>query len=140
EAINQGLISTLAGLLLVVIFMVAYYSRGGLIADLALVFNIFFILGVLAQFNAALTLPGIAGIVLTLGMAVDANVLIFERMREEARKGLSMREVINKGYDKAFMTILDANVTTFLVGFILYYFGSGPVKGFAITLMIGIVT
>ncbi|TXK44943.1 protein translocase subunit SecDF [Pontibacter qinzhouensis] len=140
EAINQGLTSTLAGLLLVVIFMVAYYSRGGLIADLALVFNIFFILGVLAQFNAALTLPGIAGIVLTLGMAVDANVLIFERMREEARKGLSMREVINKGYDKAFMTILDANVTTFLVGFILYYFGSGPVKGFAITLMIGIVT
>ncbi|WP_187263135.1 protein translocase subunit SecDF [Pontibacter beigongshangensis] len=140
EAINQGLISTLAGLLLVVIFMIAYYNRGGLIANIALVFNIFFILGILAQFNAALTLPGIAGIVLTLGMAVDANVLIFERMREEARKGLSIREVINKGYEKAFYTILDANVTTFLVGFILYYFGSGPVKGFAITLMIGIVT
>ncbi|WP_114778353.1 protein translocase subunit SecDF [Botryobacter ruber] len=140
EAINQGLISTLAGLLLVVIFMIAYYSRGGFIADLALLFNVFFILGVLAQFNAALTLPGIAGIVLTLGMAVDANVLIFERMREEAKKGLSMREIINKGYDKAFSTILDANVTTFLVGFILYFFGSGPVKGFAITLMIGIVT
>ncbi|MCC9137267.1 protein translocase subunit SecDF [Pontibacter silvestris] len=140
EAINQGLISTLAGLALVIIFMIAYYSRGGFIADLALLFNVFFILGVLAQFNAALTLPGIAGIVLTLGMAVDANVLIFERMREEAAKGLSIREVINKGYDKAFMTILDANVTTFLVGFILYFFGSGPVKGFAITLMIGIVT
>ncbi|WP_242926778.1 protein translocase subunit SecDF [Pontibacter vulgaris] len=140
EAINQGLISTLAGLLIVVVFMIAYYSRGGFIADLALVFNVFFILGILAQFNAALTLPGIAGIVLTLGMAVDANVLIFERMREEARKGLSMREVINKGYDKAFMTILDANVTTFLAGFILYFFGSGPVKGFAITLMLGIVT
>ena len=140
EAINQGLISTIAGLVVVVIFMIGYYSRGGFIADLALVFNVFFILGILAQFGAALTLPGIAGIVLTLGMAVDANVLIFERMREEARKGLNMREVINKGYDKAFSTILDANVTTFLVGFILYFFGSGPVKGFAITLMIGIVT
>ncbi|GAA4433165.1 protein translocase subunit SecDF [Pontibacter saemangeumensis] len=140
EAINQGLISTLAGFGIVVIFMIAYYSRGGFIADLALLFNVFFILGVLAQFSAALTLPGIAGIVLTLGMAVDANVLIFERMREEAAKGLSMREVINKGYEKAFSTILDANVTTFLVGFILYFFGSGPVKGFAITLMIGIVT
>lgn len=140
EAINQGLLSTLAGLVIVVVFMIAYYSRGGFVADLALVFNVFFILGILAQFNAALTLPGIAGIVLTLGMAVDANVLIFERMREEARKGLSMREVINKGYEHSFMTILDANVTTFLVGFILYFFGSGPVKGFAITMMIGIVT
>jgi SecD/SecF fusion protein len=140
EAISQGLISTLAGLIMVIIFMIAYYARGGLIADLALLFNIFFILGVLAQFGAALTLPGIAGIVLTLGMAVDANVLIFERMREESLKGLSMREVIDKGYGKAFSTILDANVTTFIVGFILYYFGSGPVKGFAITLMIGIAT
>ena len=140
EAINQGLISTLAGLLVVVIFMIAYYRKGGFIADLALIFNVFFILGILAQFGAALTLPGIAGIVLTLGMAVDANVLIFERMREEAAKGLSLREVINKGYDKAFMTIFDANVTTFLAGFILYYFGSGPVKGFAITMMLGIVT
>ncbi|GAB3827777.1 protein translocase subunit SecDF [Pontibacter rugosus] len=140
EAINQGLISTIAGFVIVVIFMIAYYSRGGFIADLALLFNVFFILGVLAQFGAALTLPGIAGIVLTLGMAVDANVLIFERMREESRKGLSMRETISAGYDKAFWTIFDANVTTFIVGFILYFFGSGPVKGFAITLMIGIVT
>ncbi|WP_266204092.1 protein translocase subunit SecDF [Pontibacter kalidii] len=140
EAINQGLISTLAGLLIVVIFMVAYYARGGFIADLALLFNVFFILGVLAQFGAALTLPGIAGIVLTLGMAVDANVLIFERMREEAAKGLNIRAVIDAGYGKAFSTIFDANVTTFIVGFILYFFGSGPVKGFAITLMIGIVT
>jgi SecD/SecF fusion protein len=140
EAISQGLISTVAGLIMVIIFMIAYYARGGFIADLALLFNIFFILGVLAQFGAALTLPGIAGIVLTLGMAVDANVLIFERMREESLKGLSMRDVIDKGYGKAFSTILDANVTTFIVGFILYYFGSGPVKGFAITLMIGIAT
>ncbi|QCR25218.1 protein translocase subunit SecDF [Pontibacter sp. SGAir0037] len=140
EAINQGLLSTIAGLGAVVLFMIGYYRRGGFIADLALVFNVFFILGILAQFGAALTLPGIAGIVLTLGMAVDSNVLIFERMREEMTKGLPMREVINKGYEKAFSTILDANVTTFLVGFILYYFGSGPVKGFAITLMMGIVT
>ncbi|OKL39130.1 protein translocase subunit SecDF [Pontibacter flavimaris] len=140
EAINQGLLSTVAGLVVVVIFMIAYYSRGGMIADLALLFNVFFILGVLAQFGASLTLPGIAGIVLTLGMAVDANVLIFERMREEAAKGRSMREVINAGYEKAFSSIFDANVTTFLVGFILYFFGSGPVKGFAITMMIGIVT
>ncbi|MCP2042381.1 protein translocase subunit SecDF [Pontibacter sp. HSC-36F09] len=140
EAINQGLLSTLAGLLVVVVFMIAYYRTGGFIANLALVFNVFFILGILAQFNAALTLPGIAGIVLTLGMAVDANVLIFERMREEAAKGLSLRDVINKGYDKAFLTILDANATTFLAGFILYFFGSGPVKGFAITMMLGIVT
>ncbi|GHA70473.1 protein translocase subunit SecDF [Pontibacter akesuensis] len=140
EAINQGLISTIAGFVIVVLFMIAYYSRGGIIADLALLFNVFFILGVLAQFGAALTLPGIAGIVLTLGMAVDANVLIFERMREEAAKGLGMREIIDGGYSKAFSSIFDANVTTFLVGFILYFFGSGPVKGFAITLMIGIVT
>ena len=140
EAINQGLISTLAGFLIVVVFMIAYYSRGGLIADIALLFNVFFILGVLAQFGAALTLPGIAGIVLTLGMAVDANVLIFERMREESAKGLPIRDIINKGYEKAFSSILDGNVTTFIVGFILYYFGSGPVKGFAITMMIGIAT
>ncbi|MBX0334779.1 protein translocase subunit SecDF [Pontibacter sp. HSC-14F20] len=140
EAISQGLISTIAGLVLVILFMIAYYARGGFIADLALLFNVFFIVGVLAQFGAALTLPGIAGIVLTLGMAVDANVLIFERMREEASKGLGIRDIINKGYEKAFSSILDANVTTFLVGFILYFFGSGPVKGFAITLMIGIVT
>ncbi|TPE44732.1 protein translocase subunit SecDF [Pontibacter mangrovi] len=140
EAINQGLLSTIAGLLIVVVFMIAYYARGGFIADLALLFNVFFIIGVLAQFGAALTLPGIAGIVLTLGMAVDANVLIFERMREEAAKGRSMRDVIDAGYAKAFSSIFDANVTTFLVGFILYFFGSGPVKGFAITLMIGIVT
>ncbi|RAU83782.1 protein translocase subunit SecDF [Pontibacter arcticus] len=140
EAINQGLLSTIAGLIVVVVFMIAYYQRGGFIADLALVFNVFFILGILAQFNAALTLPGIAGIVLTLGMAVDANVLIFERMREEMTKGLGIRNAIDKGYEKAFSTILDANVTTFLVGFILYFFGSGPVKGFAITLMLGIAT
>ena len=140
EAISQGLLSTLAGLVLVVIFMIGYYSKGGVVANLALLFNIFFILGILAQFNAALTLPGIAGIVLTIGMSVDANVLIFERIREELARGLSVRDAINKGYDKAFSSIFDSNVTTLLAGIILYFFGSGPVKGFAITLMIGIAT
>ncbi|KAA5549482.1 protein translocase subunit SecDF [Adhaeribacter rhizoryzae] len=140
EAISQGLLSTLAGLVLVVIFMVGYYSKGGVVANLALLFNIFFILGILAQFSAALTLPGIAGIVLTIGMSVDANVLIFERIREEMARGLSVRDAINKGYERAFSSIFDSNVTTLLAGIILYFFGSGPVKGFAITLMIGIAT
>ncbi|GEO03111.1 protein translocase subunit SecDF [Adhaeribacter aerolatus] len=140
EAINQGLLSTLAGLVLVVFFMVFYYSKGGVVANLALLFNIFFILGILAQFNAALTLPGIAGIVLTIGMSVDANVLIFERIREELARGLTVRDAINKGYERAFSSIFDSNVTTLLAGIILYFFGSGPVKGFAITLMIGIAT
>jgi SecD/SecF fusion protein len=140
EAISQGLLSTLAGLALVVIFMVFYYSKGGVVANLALLFNIFFILGILAQFSAALTLPGIAGIVLTIGMSVDANVLIFERIREELARGLSIRDAINKGYERAFSSIFDSNVTTLLAGTILYFFGSGPVKGFAITLMIGIAT
>ncbi|HSI91392.1 MAG TPA: protein translocase subunit SecDF, partial [Adhaeribacter sp.] len=140
EAINQGVLSSLAAILLVVFFMVLYYSKGGLIANLALIFNVFFIVGILAQLNAALTLPGIAGIILTIGMAVDANVLIFERIREELRHGLTLKDAIHKGYDKAFSSIFDSNVTTLLAGLILFYFGSGPVKGFATTLMIGIAT
>lgn len=138
EAINQGLLSTLAGIVLVIIFMVMYYNRGGLVANLALVFNLFFILGVMAQFNSVLTLPGIAGIVLTIGMAVDANVLIFERIKEEWTGGKTYAQAITLGYDKAFWSIFDANVTTLLAGGILLYLGSGPVKGFAITLIIGI--
>lgn len=140
EAINQGLMSSAAALLIVMVFMVFYYSKGGWVADLALLFNIFFIVGILAQFGAALTLPGIAGMVLTMGMSVDANVLIFERIREELANGLSLKDAIRKGYDRAFSSIFDSNVTTLLAGIILYYFGSGPVKGFAITLMIGIAT
>jgi SecD/SecF fusion protein len=135
---DQGIISMLSGLGLVVLFMIAYYSKGGFVANIALVFNIFFILGILAQFNAALTLPGIAGIVLTIGMSIDANVLIFERIREEMRNGIKLREAISTGYQKAFSSIVDANFTTFLTAAILYIFGQGPVKGFAITLMIGI--
>ena len=140
EALNQGLISMVAGLLIVVLFMVAYYAKGGFIAIAALVFNIFFILGILAQLGAALTLPGIAGIVLTIGMSIDANVLIFERIKEELRNGVGLLGAISAGYDKAFSAILDSNVTTFMTGAILYALGQGPVKGFAIVLMIGIAS
>ncbi|WP_339874905.1 protein translocase subunit SecDF [uncultured Algoriphagus sp.] len=140
EALNQGLISMVAGLAIVILFMVAYYAKGGLIAISALVFNIFFILGILAQLGTALTLPGIAGIVLTIGMSIDANVLIFERIKEELRNGVSLMAAINAGYSKAFSAILDSNVTTFLTGAILFALGQGPVKGFAIVLMIGIAS
>jgi preprotein translocase subunit SecD len=138
-SINAGLYSTLFGLTVVAIFMIIYYRTGGGIADLALIINIIFILGILAAFNATLTLPGIAGIVLTIGMAVDANVLIFDRIREEMRGGKTIRAAIENGYSNAMSAIVDANVTTFFVGIILYSFGVGPIKGFAVTLMAGIV-
>jgi SecD/SecF fusion protein len=137
---NQGLLSVVFGLSLVVLFMIAYYGKSGAVANLALVFNIFFILGILAQLDAALTLPGIAGIVLTLGMAVDANVIIYERIREELRTGKRLREAIALGYKKSFWTIFDSNITTFLTALMLFILGQGPIKGFAITLMVGIVT
>ncbi len=138
EAQRQGILSIVAGLIVVVLFMLAYYAKGGIVANVALLFNIFFILGILAQLNSALTLPGIAGIVLTIGMSIDANVLIFERIREELRNGGSLLASISSGYDKAFSSIVDANITTFITGMILFMLGQGPVKGFAITLMIGI--
>lgn len=140
EAQSQGIFSMIAGLLIVVVFMVAYYAKGGLIATAALIFNIFFILGILAQLTTALTLPGIAGIVLTMGMSIDANVLIFERIKEEMRNGVGLMSAISTGYNKAFSAILDGNVTTFLTGAILFALGQGPVKGFAIVLMIGIAS
>lgn len=136
---NQGLNSIMIGLIIVIVFMVAYYAKGGLIANLALFFNVFFIMGILAQFGTSLTLPGIAGIVLTIGMAIDANVLIFERIKEELRNGSGLKAAISTGYSKAYWSIFDANVTTLIVGIILFTLGQGPVKGFAITLMIGIV-
>ena len=139
QAQKQGLISMLAGLVLVALFMIMYYNKGGLLADVALAFNIFFIIGILTQLNAALTLPGIAGIVLTIGMSIDANVLIFERIREELRTDVHPLKAIQMGYKRAYGTIIDANVTTFLTGAILYMLGQGPIKGFAITLMIGIL-
>jgi SecD/SecF fusion protein len=137
---SQGLFSVVCGLALVVIFMVAYYGKGGAVANFSLVFNLFFVLGILAQLDAALTLPGIAGIVLTMGMAVDANVIIYERIREEIRAGKRLREAIALGFKRSFSTILDSNITTFLTALMLYLFGQGAVKGFAITLMVGITT
>lgn len=139
ESIQAGFYSTVFGLFVVAIFMIVYYRAGGAIADLALLLNILFILGILAAFKATLTLPGIAGIVLTIGMAVDANVLIFDRIREEQRGGKTLRAAIDAGYSNAMSAIVDANVTTFFVGIILYSFGVGPIKGFAVTLMAGIV-
>jgi SecD/SecF fusion protein len=135
---NQGLISMACGLALVVLFMVAYYAKGGWVANVALLFNVFFIVGILTQLNAALTLPGIAGIVLTMGMAVDANVLIYERIKEELRAGRRLRDAIKLGYDRAFWTIFDSNITTLFTAAALYFLGQGPIKGFAITLIIGI--
>jgi SecD/SecF fusion protein len=140
EAINQGYFSMALGLLLVIIFMIGYYGNPGWMANAALLFNVFFIAGVLVQIQAALTLPGIAGVVLTLGMAVDANVLINERIREELHGGKSLTEAIKLGYEKALSAIIDGNVTTILIGVILIIFGSGSVKGFGVTLCIGLVT
>ncbi len=137
-SIRAGFFSVLFGLIFVAFFMILYYHAGGAIADLALLLNIIFILGILAGFQATLTLPGIAGIVLTIGMAVDANVLIFDRIREELRAGKTLRAAIDNGYSNAMSAIIDANVTTFFVGIILYSFGIGPIKGFAVTLMAGI--
>jgi len=136
---KQGLNSILIGLIIVIVFMVIYYAKGGLIANLALFFNVFFIMGILANFGTSLTLPGIAGIVLTIGMAIDANVLIFERIKEELRNGAGLKSAISSGYSKAYWSIFDANVTTLIVGVILFVLGQGPVRGFAATLMIGIV-
>ena len=136
----EGITSMAMGLALIIVFMLIYYAKGGLVANVALLFNILFILGILAQFNASLTLAGIAGIVLTMGMSIDANVLIFERIREELRNGRSKKEAIKQGYRKAYSSIIDSNVTTFLVGAILFGLGQGPVRGFATTLMIGVIT
>ncbi|MDR2888175.1 MAG: protein translocase subunit SecDF [Bacteroidales bacterium] len=141
EAINAGLISFIIAFVLVLLYMVFYYSmQAGLIADVALLTNVFLLFGTLASLGAALTLPGIAGIVLTMGMAVDANVLIYERIREELRHGKGARQAIADGYKMAYSSIIDSNVTTLLVGIILYIFGTGPIKGFATTLVIGVLT
>lgn len=138
DSVSKGTKSALLGLILVAVFMIIYYKFSGFVADIALILNIIILLGVMSYFHATLTLPGIAGIILTIGMAVDANVLIFERIREELDKGKTIWSSIETGYGRAFITILDANVTTFIAGVVLYNFGSGPVKGFALTLMIGI--
>jgi len=139
QSIQQGIISFIVAFVLLMIYMIMLYGPiPGLLADCALLFNLFFTLGILTSFQAALTMPGIAGIVLTLGTAVDANVLIYERTKEELRKGLSVKEALNKGYSNAFSAIFDSNVTSLITGFILLFFGTGPVKGFATTWIIGI--
>lgn len=140
DSIQVGIITLIAGLVLVVLFMVIYYSSAGIVADLAMFANLFFIFGVLASIGATLTLPGIAGLVLTMGMAVDANVIIFERIKEELAKGKSMIKAIADGYSGSYSAIIDGNLTTLIVAFILSAMGSGPVKGFAVVLIIGILS
>lgn len=138
DSIRSGKISLMVGSVLVLFFMVFYYRLGGIIANIALLFNVVLITAILVNFGAALTLPGMAGLILTIGMAVDANVLIFERIREELRAGRGARAAVEAGYEKAFWTIFDANITTALTGFILLYYTSGPIYGFAVVLLTGI--
>ncbi|MFQ5444745.1 MAG: protein translocase subunit SecD, partial [Nitrospinales bacterium] len=138
DSIERGINSILIGGLLVIVFIVIYYRLSGVVAVTALVLNLILLLGALAYFGASLTLPGIAGIILTVGMAIDANVLVFERIREEMRIGKTVRAAVDAGFAKAFRTIVDANVTTFIAAIVLFQFGTGPIKGFAITLCIGI--
>ena len=140
DSIEAGEIASILGLALVVIFMLLAYGLFGALADIALAFNVLLIMGLLSLLQATLTLPGIAGIALTIGMAVDANVLIFERIREEAKNGRTPVNATDAGYKRAITTIIDANLTTFIAALLLFIFGSGPVKGFSVTLMIGIVT
>ncbi|MFM1875635.1 MAG: hypothetical protein RL266_1372 [Bacteroidota bacterium] len=138
ESINSGVISFVGAILMVLVFMIVYYGSAGWAANLALVANVFFVFGVLASLGAVLTLPGIAGIVLIIGISIDSNVLIFERIREELQKGTGMRLAVTQGYNAAYSAIIDSNVTSLLTGIILYVFGSGPIQGFATTLIIGI--
>jgi len=138
DSIEKGIRATLIAGAMVVLFMVIYYKLSGAIADLALVLNLICLMGALAALNATLTLPGIAGIILTIGMGVDSNVLIFERIREELRQGKPVRLAVDSGYDKALLTIVDSHVTTLITGLVLFLFGTGPIKGFAVTLCLGI--
>lgn len=140
DSVNRGFNSAILGYLIVGIFMIVYYRQAGSIAAFSLVFTVLLILGVLSAFMATLTLPGIAGIILTMGMAVDANVLIYERIREELSYGRTLKAAVDAGFAKAYSAIIDSNITTMITGIVLYQFGTGPIQGFALTLMIGIVT
>ena len=140
DNIDSGILSMQIGMFLVMVFILFYYKLFGVAAGLALITNIVLLVAIMSILSATLTLPGIAGIVLTVGMAVDANVLIFSRIREEIKKGKKPLEAIDAGYDRAFLTIIDANLTTLLVAIVLYALGTGPIKGFSITLSIGILT
>jgi len=139
DSIRSGLMASGFAFLFVILFMLVYYSKGGMVANLSVLINVIIVVSVLAAFKGTLTLPGIAGIILTIGMAVDANVLIFERIREELYRGRSLKSAIDEGFSKAMSAIIDSNVTTFITGLILYFFGTGPIQGFALTLMIGII-
>jgi SecD/SecF fusion protein len=139
DSIQQGLMAGLIGTILVVIFMSIYYQLSGVVAVVAMVLNVFYVVAAMAGFGSTLTLPGIAGLVLTVGMSVDANVLIFERIREELRRGKTVRQSVEVGYDRAFRTIMDSNLTTLICALFLFQFGTGPIKGFAVTLSVGLV-
>jgi len=139
DSVRAGVVATGIGLICVMFFMVIYYRLSGLVVNLALILNLIILLGMMAYFHATLTLPGIAGIILIIGMSVDANVLIFERIREELRAGKTVRVAIDSGYQKAFRTILDSNLTTLIAAAFLFQFGTGPIKGFAVTLSLGIL-
>lgn len=139
DSIRAGVLSSVAALILVALFMIVYYRMGGTVADIALIINVLFILGIMASLKATLTVPGIAGLILTLGMAVDTNVLIFERIREELGSGKPLKTALEVGYKKAFSAILDSHVTSIITGLILYQFGTGPIQGFALTLLFGLV-
>jgi preprotein translocase subunit SecD len=139
DSIRKGIVSIIISAVVIVLFMVFYYKASGIVADVALILNIVLTLATLAIFRATLTLPGIAGLVLSIGMAVDANILVHERIKEELRWGKTVRAAIDQGYHRAFVTIIDSNLTTLIAGVFLYQFGTGPVKGFAVTLCIGIL-
>jgi preprotein translocase subunit SecD len=140
DNVDQGFDAVIIGFVLVVVLMAVYYRLFGMVANLALFTNVILLVSLLSMLGATLTMPGIGGIVLTIGMAVDANVLIFERIREELRNGNTPQASIRAGYEKAFATIADANITTLIAAFVLFLFGTGPIKGFAVTLSLGIVT
>jgi len=139
DSIRKGLLASIIGLALVLFFTIFYYRLSGVIAIIALTLNLLFLFAAMSLVNATLTLPGVAGIILSLGMAVDANVLIFERIREELRSGKSVAAAIDSGYGRAFWTVFDSNLTTLIAGIVLYKFGTGPIRGFAVTLSFGIV-
>ncbi|MBI4714885.1 MAG: protein translocase subunit SecD, partial [Nitrospirae bacterium] len=138
DSIEAGIRAATLAVILVMLFMIVYYRLSGVIANFALVLNLVVLVGALAALDATLTLPGIAGIILTIGMRVDSNVLIFERIREELRLGKPVRSAVDSGYDKAFLTIVDSHITTLITALVLFLFGTGPIKGFAVALSLGI--
>jgi preprotein translocase subunit SecD len=139
DSINKGLMAGLIGVVLVVVFMTIYYQLSGIVANMGMVLNVIYLMGALAALGATLTLPGIAAIVLLIGMSVDSNVLIFERIREELKLGKSPKAALDAGYDKAFLTIMDSHITTLITAAVLFQFGTGPVKGFAVSLSLGVI-